>query len=417
MPQLATLEALDFAALVRAGDLVCWGQAAAEPLPLTRLLMAQRERIGRFSAFIGIGLGDTPDPAFTDCVRFQSFCGTGTNRRLAAAGALDILPVHYSDLPGVLSGKVDVLLLQLAEHPDDGRLSLSCASDYVATLAQSARLVVAEINRQAPFTSAEIDRADIDIIVRTDRPLLELTRAEPTPVERAIAAHVAALVEDGATVQFGLGALPDCVGELLADRRGLGLHSGVLGDGAMRLIQQGVITNEHKAIDRGVSVAGTLLGSRALFDFAHLNPAIALKPIAATHALSVLARQPRFTAINSAIEVDLSGQANTEMAGGRYVGAMGGAVDFLRGARASHGGVPIIALPATTIVKGELRSRIVADLSGPATIGRADAGVIVTEYGIADLRGASLTERVEKMIAIADPEFREILRFEARRGL
>lgn len=417
MPQLTTFDTLDFASLVRAGDLVCWGQAAAEPLPLTRLLMAQRARIGQFSAFIGISLGDTPDPAYTDQVRFQSFCGTGTNRKLATAGALDILPVHYSDLPGALSGRVDVLLLQLAEHPDDGRLSLSCASDYVATLAQSARLVVAEVNRQAPFTTAEIDPRDIDIIVRTDRPLLELTRAEPTPAERAIADHVATLVEDGATVQFGLGALPDCVSELLTDRRGLGLHSGVLSDGAMRLIQQGVITNEHKVTDRELSVAGTLLGSRALLDFVHLNPAIALKPIAATHALDVLARQPRFTAINSAIEVDLSGQANTEMAGGRYVGAIGGAVDFLRGARASRGGVPIIALPATTVVKGERRSRIVANLSGPATIGRADAAVIVTEYGIADLRGASLAERLEKMITVADAEFREILRFQARRGL
>lgn len=415
MPELATLEALDFAALVKAGDLVCWGQATAEPLPLTRLLMAQRDRIDGFAAFIGISLSDIPDPAYTDKVRFLSFCGTGTNRQLATAGALDILPVHYSDLPGVLAGRVDVLLLQLAEHPVDGRLSLSCASDYVAALAQSARLVVAEVNRQAPFTTAGIDPRDIDIIVRTDRPLLELTRAEPSLAERAIAAHVATLIEDGATVQFGIGALPDCVADLLGGRRGLGLHSGVLGDGAMRLIQRGVITNEHKTTDRGVSVAGTLLGSRALFDFAHLNPTIALKPIAATHALDALASQPRFAAINSALEVDLSGQANTEMVGGRYLGAVGGAVDFLRGARASHGGLPIIALPATTLVKGELRSRIVANLRGPATIGRADAAVIVTEHGIADLRGTSLAGRAEKMIAIAAAEFREILRFEARR--
>jgi acyl-CoA hydrolase len=403
------LENLDFTTLVRAHDLVCWGQAAAEPLPLTRLLMAQRERLGPFSAFIGISLSDTCDPVFADHVRFVSFCGTGTNRKLAAAGALDILPVHYSDLPGVLSGKVDVLLLQLAEHPADGRLSLSCASDYVETLAKTARVVIAEVNRQAPFTSAVIDREDVDVIVPTDRPVLEISRGKPTEFERMVAGQVATLIEDGATIQLGLGALPDSIADFLTDRRDLGLHSGVIGDGAMRLIQCGAITNARKPIDRGISVAGTLLGSRALLDFVHLNPGIALRPIAHTHSVSTLTSLPRFAAINAAIEVDLSGQANTETAAGRYVGAIGGALDFLRGARASPGGAPIIALPSTIERNGQRRSRIVVELSGPATIGRADAAIVVTEHGIADVRGLSLRERTKKLAAIADPEFRDEL--------
>lgn len=344
----------------------------------------------------------------------MSFCGTGTNRRLAEAGALDILPVHYSELPATLANKVDVLLLQLAQHPTDGRFSLSCASDYVELLVKSAPVVIAEVNQQAPFTSAEIAAQDIDVMVRTDRPLPELARAAPSAVERAIAGHVAALVKDGATLQFGLGALSDCIAELLADRRGLGLHTGIIGDGAMRLMQCGAITNSNKPVDRGVAVAGTLLGSRKLLDFVHLNPAIALRPIAVTHVLATLAALPAFTAINSALEVDLSGQANTETAGGRYVGAIGGAVDFLRGARASQGGAPIIALPSTAEVKGERRSRIVARLSGPATIGRADAAIVVTEYGVADLRDLSLAERAAKLIAIAAPEFQDDLRRQIR---
>ncbi|MEP9355556.1 acetyl-CoA hydrolase/transferase C-terminal domain-containing protein [Xanthobacter sp. KR7-65] len=409
MARIIELEALDFADFVLPGDVVCWGQAAAEPLPLTARLMAQRGHVGGFSAFIGIGLGETPDPAYTDRVGFTSFCGTGTNRKLAAAGALAILPVHYSDLPGLLSGRVDVLLLQVAEHPDGGRFSLSCACDYVETLVRSARVVIAEVNRRAPFTSAEIGAADINALILTDRPLPELARSVPTSVEGAIAEHVASLVPDGATLQFGLGAVPDCVADLLSDRRNLGLHTGVLSDGPMGLIRAGAVTNVMKPHHRGVTVAGTLLGSHELLEFAHLNPAIAMRPISVTHSLAMLAQLPAFTAINSALEVDLTGQANTEMVGGRYVGTIGGALDFLRGARASAGGLPIIALPSTAEVKGQHRSRIVARLSGPATIGRADAAIIVTEHGIADLRSLTLAQRAEALIAIADPTLRDDL--------
>lgn len=416
MTRAIELEALDFADVILPGDLVCWGQAAAEPLPLIARLMAQRGRLGGFSAFMGIGLGDTPDPAYTDRVRFSSFCGTGTNRRLAAAGALDILPVHYSDLPALLAGRVDVLLLQVAEHPDGGRYSLSCACDYIAPLVRAARVVICEVNRQAPFTSAEIAAADIDVLVATDRALPEQARAVPTAAEQAIGAHVASLIRDGATLQFGLGAVPDCVAGLLKHHRDLGLHTGILSDGAMGLIETGAVTNALKPIHRGVTVAGTLLGSRALLDFAHLNPAIALEPVSVTHSHALIAQMPAFTAVNSALEVDLSGQVNTETVGGRYVGTIGGALDFLRGARASAGGLPIIALPSTVDVKGERRSRITVRLSGPATIGRADAAIIVTEHGMADLRPLTLAQRAEALIAIADPAFRDDLREAARSG-
>ncbi len=408
-PLTTSLEALDLAAIIRPGETICWGQGCGEPTALTSRLMEQRAQIGGVSAFVGIGLGDVVDAAHTDHVRFSSFCGTGTNRKLAATGAFDILPVHYSDLPKTLAGKVDVLLLQLSEHPYDGRLSLSCTSDYVEGLVKTARVVVAEINRQAPFTSALVDADDVDVAVRTDRPVLTLARSTPSPVDQTVAANVASLVEDGATLQLGLGSLADCIADMLLDRRDLGLHSGLIGDGAMRLIQSGAITNAAKPLDRGLSVTGTLLGSKDLLDFAHLNPSIEVRPIAETHALSKLAALPRFTAINSALEVDLSGQANTEMAGGRYVGAIGGALDFLRGARESQGGIPILALPSTANVRGQLSSRIVTHLSGPATIGRADAGIVVTEYGTADLRGLSLLERLKRMIAIAHPVFRDSL--------
>lgn len=414
MPIVVELDALDFASLVRSGEMVCWGQASAEPLALTSRLMAQRARVGAFRAFIGISLSETPDPANADYVQFSSFCGTGTNRRLASAGALDIFPLHYSDLATVLREKVDVLLLQLAEHPQGGRFSLSCASDYVEDLAKSARIVIAEVNRQAPYTSAEIATDDIDVIVRTDRRLLEMGRPAPSDVDLRIAANVAALIEDGATLQFGLGALSDRIADLLGDRRELGLHTGVLTDGAMRLVEGGAITNSRKQSDTGLSVAGTLLGSERLLAFAHMNPLIRLRPVSVTHALGTLAALPAFTAINSALEVDLFGQINAEAVGKNYVGAVGGAVDFLRGARASKGGLPIIALPSMALVSGETRSRIVARLSGPVTIARADAAIVVTEYGAVDLRGLSMLERVGRLISIAAPRFRDDLIASAR---
>lgn len=407
--QVVGPEEIDFTRIVRPGDLVVWSQACAEPLVLTAGLARQRHGIGGFSAFVGISLGTVMDPDHADCISFRSFCATGANRRLIEAGRLDILPLHYSRLPAWLEQRVDVLLLQLARCPDGG-YSLSAACDYVAGLVGRARLVVAEINAQAPVTDARIPAERIDIAVEVDYPPAELARAAPSPAERRVAANVAGLVEDGATLQFGLGSVPEAVAPLLEDRRRLGLHSGVLSDSAVSLIRAGAVDNSAKTLDAGVSVAGTLLGSRELLQFASGRRDVSLRPIAQTHSLARIAAQPRFTAINSAIEVDLSGQANTETAAGRYVGTIGGALDFTRGAHASEGGLAILALPSVVERRdGTAVSRIVARLSGPATIGRADAGIVVTEHGVADLRGLGLGERRDALLQVADPRFRDEL--------
>ena len=410
MPRHIDAQELDFSGLVMPGDFVVWGQACGEPVVLTTKLMEQRQRIGSFGAFIGISLSDTPNPEYADCVRFTSFCASANNARLAGAGKLDILPVHYSRLVKELKDRVDILLLQLAEHPDGGRYSLSSSCDYVHDLVADARVVIAEVNRQAPFTDASIEAGDIDVLMQTDYPPLSLSRQPPSSVIGRIAAHVAAMIGDGATLQFGLGATPEGVASVLADRKHLGLHTGVMSDAQMALIQAGAVDNSLKPFDRGVSVAGGLLGSPSLLAFADRNPAISLRPIGYTHDLRRIASMPGFTAVNSAIEVDLSGQANTESLGDRYLGAIGGAVDFSRAAHASAGGLPIVALTATARGKdGTVTSRIVSGLSGPATIGRADIGVIVTEHGAADLRGLSLSERARRLVAIADPRFQDDL--------
>ncbi|MDG9930459.1 MULTISPECIES: acetyl-CoA hydrolase/transferase C-terminal domain-containing protein [unclassified Pseudomonas] len=410
MPTPLQTDNLDLSALIRPGDTVLWGQANAEPLPLTRALMAQRQRIGRFRVMLGIANSDTCRPEHADCVDFLAYCGAGANRELARAGALDILPCHYSQLPALIGSgalRIDVLLLQLAPADADGRYSLSLAHEYLLPALDTARVVIAEVNRQAPRVQGErtLGADDIDAILHTDRPPLENPPSRIREVDAQIAWHIAGLVEDGATLQVGIGAIPDAVLGALADHRDLGVHSGSIGDGVAQLMRSGAITNARKSLDRGLSVGGVLLGSRLLHDFAHDNPAIMLRSTAYTHDPDVLARQERLVAINSAIEVDLGGQINSEVAAGNYVGALGGALDFLRGAHRSKGGLPIVALPSTA----GGASRIVASLSGPATVPRGDAGLIVTEYGVADLRGKSLRQRMRCMLDIAHPDHRERL--------
>ena len=408
------LKALGFSAIVRAGDCVVWGQANAEPVPLTQALMVQRHAIGNFNVFLGITYSDTLKAEYADCIRFSGYAGTGGNRALAKAGKLDILPTHYSHLRELIrSGrlKVDVLLLQLAPANERGEYSLSIAHEYLIPALGTARVVIAEVNELAPWTYGErpVLEADLDYIVRTSRPPLELVHPHAGPAELATARNVAALIEDGATLQFGLGALPEAILAQLADRRDLGVHSGAIGDQVAALMRSGAITNARKSIDRGVSVGGIMFGSRRLHEFAHRNPQLQFRSSSYTHGPDVLAQIERFTALNSAVEVDLSGQINAEVAAGVYVGAVGGAVDFLRAAHYSKGGLPVVALPSTA---GK-HSRIVARLNGPVSTPRSDAGIIVTEYGVADLRGASLSERARRLLAIAHPEQRERLERES----
>jgi acetyl-CoA hydrolase len=408
---------LHFAELIRPGDTVVWGQACAEPLTLTERLMDQRAEIGSFRCFLGIPASGTVRPEHADHVRFVSYCGTGTNAALARAGALDVVPVHYSTLPDLLTHgplRADVVLLQLPPADQRGRYSLGLADDYFSAAIGTARVVIAEVNDQVPRTCGRrvLTGTDLDVLVRTSRPPAELAPRRADEVTQRIARNVAGLIEDGATLQFGIGALPEAVLAELADRRDLGVHSGLLSDAAAGLMEAGVITNARKSLDRGHTVAGVLMGTSQLFRFADRNPAIILADTGYTHNADVLAAQDRLTAINSAIEVDLSGQVNAELAGGGYVGAVGGAADFLRGAARSPGGLPIVALPAIA----RTSSRIVSRLSGPVSTARSDAGIVVTEFGLADLRGQPLRVRQERMLAIAHPDHRPGLEKAAEKG-
>lgn len=414
LPKELRLDTLNLAAFIRPGDTVLWGQATAEPLPLTRALMAQRHAIGEFGVFLGINYSDTVAAEHADCIRFSAYCGTGGNRVLAKIGKLDILPVHYSHLPQLIrSGrlKIDVLLLQVAPPDAQGRYSLGLAHEYLIPALETARVVIAEVNAQCPWTHGErhLTEADLDVIVHTDRPPLDLPPARQGEIDLAIARHVAGWVEDGSTLQFGLGSIPEAILSALVDHRDLGIHSGTIGDKTAELVESGAITNARKSIDPGVITTGLVMGTRKVNDFVRNNPAVQFRSTEYTHNSDVLSRIDRFVALNSAIEVDLTGQVNAEVAGGSYLGAVGGAMDFLRGAARSKGGLPIVALPS---MAGK-HSKIVARLNGPVSTPRADAGLIVTEFGVADLRGLTLSQRIPRMIAIAHPDVREQLEREA----
>ncbi len=402
--------ALDLARFIRPGDSVVVAQASSEPLTLAEALVAQAERLGALTVFIGGSWSDTFAPDRAPGYRYVSYGALGTNARLARAGRLDVVPCHYSQLPWLFASgtwRADVVLIGLSPAAD-GVMSLGPSHGFALAAARRARTVIGEVNERMPWAhGGELPAGlRIDAIVRSARPLPRYPAAKIGEGERRVAAHVAALVPNGATLQLGVGTLPDAVLEALAGHRDLGLHSGMLTGAVLPLLESGVVTNARKPIDAGVTVTGLLIGDEKLYAHAHRNPAIRLAAPDYTHATAVLAQLPDFVSVNSAVEVDLFGRVNAEMAGGQYVGAVGGAMDFIRGAAAAPGGRAIIALPSVS--RDGKASRIVATCS-MVTTPAADADVVATEWGVAELRGIDYAERARRIAAIAHPEHREAL--------
>lgn len=402
------IDALDLAAFIRPGDRVLCSQVSAEPQTLAAALPAAFGAVGPFETFVGTVVSSSFDAAPAE-MRFAGYGAMGRASRIARRGRLDVWPLHYSALEaGFASGAIraDVVLIQLAEGP--GGRCATLANDYVLAAARRARCVIAEVNARAPWCAGAEIPPDlrIDAVVETDREPVSAPAAAAGEVERAIAGHVAALIPDGATIQIGIGAIPDAILDGLAEHRELGIHSGVFGDRMAALLARGVFTNARKTVDPGLGIANVVVGSSPAFGLLDRNEAIRLRPAAHTHAFSVLARQDRMIAVNAAIEVDLSGQINAEAADGAPVGGAGGLCEFSRGARASAGGRAIVALRATD--RTGAISRIVPRV-GAVTLARTDADTIVTEYGVAELAYRGAAERARALIAIAAPQHREML--------
>ncbi|MBW8486369.1 acetyl-CoA hydrolase/transferase family protein [Actinomadura parmotrematis] len=407
---------LDLTQYIRPGDRIVIGQACGEPTTLVEALIEQGAAIGGLSAFIATSFSGLLTPAAADAVALSSMGAIGTLRALTREHRLGVIPCHVGQIaPLIESGAIgcDVALIQVSPPDASGNHSLGLIADHVRAAAATARVVIAEVNDRVPATPGEsLPSSAIDVAVRVSRPPVEVPPAEIGPTDEAIAAHAAAYIGDGAVLQTGIGAVPDALLRLLGDRTDLGVHSGMIGDGLVDLVEAGAVTNARKPADRGVSVTGALIGTRRLYAFCDRNPAVRLAPASYTHDAATLARLDRLVTVNSALEVDLTGQVNAEQTGASYLGGTGGQVDFVRAGARSPGGHAVIALPATA--RGGTLSRIVPALSGPVTTARSEVDVIITEYGAAELKGRPLPDRARRLTAIAHPAFREDLERAAR---
>ena len=402
---------LDLSRYLKAGDRIVFGQACGEPTTLVEALIAQGAGIGNLSAFIATSFSGLFQPETASAFRLSSMGAIGLLRTMAKAHALDVIPVHVSQVgPLITAGVIpcDVAMIQVSPADRDGNHSCGLISDHVRAAVAKARVVIAEVNEQVPYTHGElIPGSAIGVKVAVSRPPVEVASASIGEADEAIARHCAAYIGDGSVIQTGVGAVPDAILRLLHDRKDLGVHSGMLGDGLVDLFEAGVITNARKEIDRGVTINGALIGTRRLYGFAHDNAAIRMTPTSYTHDAAVLGRLSRLVTINSALEVDLTGQVNAEQSGAAYLGGTGGQVDFVRAGARSPGGAALMVLASTA--KGGSISKIVPALSGPVTTARTEVDVIVTEYGAAELKGQTLAERTRRLIAVAHPDFREDL--------
>lgn len=402
---------IDLTQYLKRGDAIVFGQACGEPASLVAALKEQGAAIGDLKAFIATSFSGAFTPDSAGAFRLSSMGAIGALRSMSKVNALDVIPVHVSQVgPLITAGIIpcDVAMIQVSPPDAEGRYSCGLIGDYVRAAVDKARVVIAEVNANVPYVHGEYLTADdIDVLHETDAPVVEVAAAAISATDDAIARHCAQFIGDGSVIQTGVGAVPDAILRQLTDRKDLGVHSGMLGDGLVDLAEAGVLTNARKEIDAGVSVNGALIGTKRLYDWAHQNPEMRLCATSYTHDAAVLAQLSRLVTINSALEVDLTGQVNAEGSGASYVGGTGGQVDFVRAGARSPGGHSIIALSATA--KGGSLTKIVERLNGPVTTARAEVDVIVTEFGAAELKGRSLSERARRMVAVAHPDFREEL--------
>jgi 4-hydroxybutyrate CoA-transferase len=405
---------------VKSGDRVVFAHACGEPLELVDALVARAAELERveINHMVAMGKGEYCQPEHAGSFYHKSLFVGASSREAVKDGRGDYIPVFFSEIPklfceGYLTP--DVVLIHVSPPDTHGFCSFGISVDYTKPAAQVAKTVVAQVNPNMPRTHGDsfIHVSEIDRIVESEQAIIELQPPKIGPVEEAIGKHIAGLVEDGSCLQLGIGGIPDAVLLFLHEKNDLGIHSEMFSEGVVDLYDEGVITNRNKTISRDKMAATFLMGTRRLYDFVDDNPAVNMFPVNVINDPYLIGQNDRVVAINSAIQVDLMGQVVADTMGAVQFTGIGGQVDFVRGAARSRDGKAIIALPSTA-KKGAV-SRIVAAI-GPGTAVttmRADVDYIVTEHGVAHLRGKGLRERAEELIAIADPAFRDQIREEA----
>jgi len=397
------------------------GSGAAEPAGLVEELVAQADRFADNAIVHLLTLGPAPyvRPEFAQRFRHNAFFIGPNVREAVHEGRADYTPVFLSRIPDLIRSRrtpVDVALIQTTPPDRFGYVNLGVSVDVVLAAVESARLVLAEINPRMPVVhgSGFIPMSRIDAWVLRDAPLPEFVAEPIDDAAREIGEHVAALIEDGSTLQVGIGQIPDAVLGAMQGHRDLGMWSEMFSDGVLQLIRNGNLTGRHKAIHPNKITASFCFGTRALYDFVHRNPVFTFHPSDYINDPMRIARQHRMVAINGALQVDLTGQVCSDSIGDRFYSGIGGQVDFIRGASMSPGGVPIIAMRSTA--QEDSISRIVTNLDEGAGVvtSRGDVRYVVTEYGVADLLGKSVRERATALMSIAHPNFRADLLAEAK---
>ena len=401
---------------IKSGNRVVTAHACSEPIDVIEAMIANKEnyRDVEIVHMVSLGKGEYAKPGMEPHFHHNALFVGGSTRDAIAEGRADYTPCFFYKVPELFKlGKlpVDVAIIQVSTPDDHGFCSYGLSNDYTKPATESAKLVIAEVNTLMPRVMGDnfIHVSDIDYIVETSNPIIELKAAKIGDVEKTIGENCATLIEDGSTLQLGIGAIPDAVLLFLKDKKDLGIHSEMISDGVVELVEAGVITNKMKTLQPDKIVVTFLMGSKRLFDFADNNPMISMHSVDYVNDPVVIMQNYKMVCINSCIQVDLMGQVVSESIGLKQFSGVGGQVDFTRGAAMAKGGKSIIAMPSTA--SRGTKSRIVPllDEGAAVTTSRNDIHYVVTEYGIAELKGKTLSERGRALIGIAHPNFREDL--------
>jgi acyl-CoA hydrolase len=412
---MKVVSAAEAVSVIQSGDRVFVHTAAAAPQSLVRAMTNRHAELSDVEVVHLHTEGDAPYAAdeYAGTFHTNALFVAANVREAVARGRADYVPVFLSEVPALFRRNIlplDVALLQVSPPDKHGYCSLGVSVDVSRAALETADSVLVQINPQMPRTHGDgfIHESQIDFAVEEEAPIPTSPRPDLSDVEKAIGEHCATLVENGATLQMGIGAIPDAVLAALSNHERLGVHTEMFSDGVIPLIEEGVITGEEKAVHPGKIVSSFAMGTRELYDYLDDNPIVAMLDVAYVNDTATIRRNPKVTAINSAVEVDLTGQVCADSIGTYQYSGVGGQMDFIRGASLSEGGKPIIALPSTTR-KGI--SRIVPFLKEGASVvtTRAHVHYVVTEYGVANLYGRNLRDRAKALIDIAHPDHRERL--------
>jgi 4-hydroxybutyrate CoA-transferase len=401
---------------IKSGDRVLLEGSLSEPVPLIEALVHERDRFAGVEVITASPMESLRliEKDMTSHFRLKTFFARGAGGKNIQSERADYIPVSLWGMVKTIQERVlpiDVALVQVSPPDASGNCSLGINVSYVKPAVEAARTVIAELNDQMPRTTgdAAIPLEKIDWICESSRRLPIIETPDFGKEEIQIAKGVAELIPSGATIEVGIGTIPDAILKALTEKEDLGLHSGMISDSMMELILKGTITNRNKTLDRGKSVASMAMGTQQLYRWIHENQSVSFHPSTYTHSVATISKIDCFIAINSGLQVDLTGQVNAEAVGNMIISGIGGGLDFAQGASHSKGGISVIALRSTA--DGDQASRIVSRLAegAPVTYHRGNVDYVVTEYGVADLRGRSLEERADTLINLAHPKFRDEL--------